>query len=111
MVQTNGEKQSKMIVDLMTVDLKNSFSDAKIVSDFAGIGRFVTGFRLWDLNLLTVVPIPYNICVLIELQNVWICEIIFSSKSWTEFDGRILFVCQYQDARSTKVTAFQIDKS
>lgn len=46
MMQTNGEKQSKMIVDYMSNDLKNSFSDVKIVSDFAGIGRFVTGFRL-----------------------------------------------------------------
>ncbi|CAA7034858.1 unnamed protein product [Microthlaspi erraticum] len=44
--ETNGEKQSKMIVDYMTSDHQNSFSDLKIVSDFAGIGRFVTGFRL-----------------------------------------------------------------
>ncbi|EOA13537.1 hypothetical protein CARUB_v10026600mg [Capsella rubella] len=45
--ETNGEKQSKMIVDyMMTNDLKDYFSDLKIVSDFAGINRFVTGFRL-----------------------------------------------------------------
>ncbi|CAH8363340.1 unnamed protein product [Eruca vesicaria subsp. sativa] len=44
--ETNGDKQSKMIVDYMNSDLKNIFSDVKIVSDFAGIGRFVTGFRL-----------------------------------------------------------------
>ncbi|XP_018432825.2 uncharacterized protein LOC108805307 isoform X1 [Raphanus sativus] len=44
--ETNGEKQSKMIVDYMTSNLKDSFSGVKIVSDFAGIGRFVTGFRL-----------------------------------------------------------------
>ncbi|KAJ0242154.1 hypothetical protein HA466_0214620 [Hirschfeldia incana] len=37
--ETNGDKQSKMIVDYMTSDLKVSFSDVKIVSDFAGIGR------------------------------------------------------------------------
>ncbi|KFK28100.1 hypothetical protein AALP_AA8G472500 [Arabis alpina] len=43
--ETNGEKQSKMIVDYMTNDLKHCFSDLKIVSDFAGIDRFVTGFR------------------------------------------------------------------
>lgn len=46
MMQTNGEKQSKMIVDYMTSTLKHCFSDLKIVSDFAGIDRFVTGFRL-----------------------------------------------------------------
>lgn len=47
MMQTNGEKQSKMIVDYMTTsDLKDCFYDLKIVSDFAGIKRFVTGFRL-----------------------------------------------------------------
>ncbi|XP_010461442.1 PREDICTED: uncharacterized protein LOC104742166 [Camelina sativa] len=45
--ETNGEKQSKMIVDyMMTNDLKDCFSDLKIVPDFAGINRFVTGFRL-----------------------------------------------------------------
>ncbi|CAL9244797.1 unnamed protein product [Arabidopsis halleri] len=45
--ETNGEKQSKMIVDyMMSNDLKDCFSDLKIVSDFAGINRFVTGFRL-----------------------------------------------------------------
>ncbi|KAG7535404.1 S-adenosyl-L-methionine-dependent methyltransferase [Arabidopsis thaliana x Arabidopsis arenosa] len=45
--ETNGEKQSKMIVDyMMSNDLKYCFSDLKIVSDFAGINRFVTGFRL-----------------------------------------------------------------
>ncbi|KAL0721382.1 hypothetical protein Bca4012_035981 [Brassica carinata] len=37
--ENNGEKQSKTIVDYMTNDLKSSFSDVKIVSDFAGIGR------------------------------------------------------------------------
>lgn len=47
MMQTNGEKQSKMIVDyMMSNDLKDCFSDLKIVSDFAGINRFVTGVRL-----------------------------------------------------------------
>ncbi|ESQ31479.1 hypothetical protein EUTSA_v10004403mg [Eutrema salsugineum] len=44
--ETNGEKQSKMIVDYMTNDLKDTFSDLRIVSDFAGIDRFVSGFRL-----------------------------------------------------------------
>ncbi|KAL1204072.1 hypothetical protein V5N11_011913 [Cardamine amara subsp. amara] len=44
--ETNGEKQSKMIVDyMMTNDLKDCFCDLKIVADFAGINRFVTGFR------------------------------------------------------------------
>ncbi|CAN8251689.1 unnamed protein product [Cochlearia groenlandica] len=44
--ETNGEKQSKMIVDYMSNDLRNSFTDLRIASDFAGINRFVTGFRL-----------------------------------------------------------------
>ncbi|CAH2043568.1 unnamed protein product [Thlaspi arvense] len=44
--ETNGDKQSKMMVDYMSNDLKDTFSDLKMISDFAGIHRFVTGFRL-----------------------------------------------------------------
>ncbi|KAK3024328.1 hypothetical protein RJ639_000827 [Escallonia herrerae] len=43
--ETNGEKQCKFLVDYMETKLKGSFNDVNIVSDFAGIQRFVTGFR------------------------------------------------------------------
>ncbi|XP_010547657.1 PREDICTED: uncharacterized protein LOC104819332 isoform X2 [Tarenaya hassleriana] len=44
--ETNGEEQSKMLVEYMTSGPMGCFSDVKAVSDFAGINRFVTGFRL-----------------------------------------------------------------
>ncbi|KAK8942598.1 hypothetical protein KSP39_PZI009116 [Platanthera zijinensis] len=43
--ETNGDKQSEQIVDFMTTQWSNSFHDIKIEADFAGIKRFVTGFR------------------------------------------------------------------
>ncbi|KAL3503707.1 hypothetical protein ACH5RR_038156 [Cinchona calisaya] len=43
--ETNGEKQSKFLVDYMENESKGSFFDVKVASDFAGIKRFVTGYR------------------------------------------------------------------
>ncbi|OVA04869.1 hypothetical protein BVC80_8565g7 [Macleaya cordata] len=42
--ETNGEKQSKFLADFMVNNSKAVFRDVKIVADFAGIERFVTGF-------------------------------------------------------------------
>ncbi|KAF9588929.1 hypothetical protein IFM89_017608 [Coptis chinensis] len=42
---TNGEKQSKYLVDFMDTKTKGSFRHLKIVSDFAGVQRFVIGYR------------------------------------------------------------------
>lgn len=45
-IQTNGEAQSNYLVEyMMDGEMKGSFYRLKIVSDFAGIQRFVTGFR------------------------------------------------------------------
>ncbi|KAJ9672902.1 hypothetical protein PVL29_026241 [Vitis rotundifolia] len=43
--ETNGEKQCKFLVDYMENESKGNFYDVKIVPDFAGIQRFVTGFH------------------------------------------------------------------
>ncbi|XP_074573655.1 uncharacterized protein LOC141830074 [Curcuma longa] len=43
--ETNGDTQSKLIADLMTTRWAKLFHSVKIVPDFAGIKRFVTGFR------------------------------------------------------------------
>ncbi|KAJ0044448.1 hypothetical protein Pint_04963 [Pistacia integerrima] len=43
--ETNGEKHCKFLVDYLENDPAGRFCNAKIVSDFAGIQRFVTGFR------------------------------------------------------------------
>ncbi|GFQ07442.1 release factor glutamine methyltransferase [Phtheirospermum japonicum] len=44
--ETNGETQSKSLVDYMhTEKVKGSFCNINIVSDFAGIQRFVTGYK------------------------------------------------------------------
>lgn len=43
--ETNGETQSKSLVDYMDTKMKGSFCRLNIVSDFAGIQRFVTGYR------------------------------------------------------------------
>ncbi|KAL7248951.1 hypothetical protein ACSBR1_011177 [Camellia fascicularis] len=43
--ETNGKKQCKFLVDYMKNELKGGFCDVDIVSDFAGMQRFVTGFR------------------------------------------------------------------
>lgn len=43
--ETNGEKQCKFLVDYMQNQIAGSFCNLNIVSDFAGIQRFVTGFR------------------------------------------------------------------
>ena len=45
LLQTNGEKQCKFLVDYMENESKGNFYDVKIVPDFAGIQRFVTGFH------------------------------------------------------------------
>lgn len=44
-LETNGETQSKFLVDHMDTETKGSFHDVKIISDFAGIQRFVTGYK------------------------------------------------------------------
>ncbi|KAL2473178.1 RNA methyltransferase family protein [Forsythia ovata] len=44
-LETNGETQSKFLVDHMDTETKGSFHNVKIISDFAGIQRFVTGYR------------------------------------------------------------------
>ncbi|EYU27524.1 hypothetical protein ABFS82_13G150300 [Erythranthe guttata] len=43
--ETNGEVQSELLVDYMDSKVKGSFFDVNIASDFAGIRRFVTGYR------------------------------------------------------------------
>ncbi|CAA0832507.1 RNA methyltransferase family protein [Striga hermonthica] len=43
--ETNGEMQSKFLVDHMHSAVEGSFRNVSIVSDFAGIQRFVTGYR------------------------------------------------------------------
>lgn len=43
--ETNGEKHCKFLVDYINKEFQESFHDVKIVSDFAGIQRFVTGIR------------------------------------------------------------------
>ncbi|KAJ9562783.1 hypothetical protein OSB04_007943 [Centaurea solstitialis] len=43
--ETNGEDQCKFLVDHMETVYYGSFYNLKIVKDFAGIERFVTGFR------------------------------------------------------------------
>ncbi|KAG8657921.1 release factor glutamine methyltransferase [Manihot esculenta] len=42
--ETNGEKQCKVLVDYMENNNPGKFFNVNIVSDFAGIQRFVTGF-------------------------------------------------------------------
>ncbi|KAI3867893.1 hypothetical protein MKX03_021300 [Papaver bracteatum] len=42
--ETNGEKQSRFLVNFMMNHPKSMFQDVRIVADFAGIERFVTGF-------------------------------------------------------------------
>ncbi|KAK4439618.1 Release factor glutamine methyltransferase [Sesamum alatum] len=43
--ETNGETQSKCLVDYMDTKMKGSFYSINITPDFAGIQRFVTGYR------------------------------------------------------------------
>uniref|UniRef100_A0A5B7CC92 Methyltransferase small domain-containing protein n=1 Tax=Davidia involucrata TaxID=16924 RepID=A0A5B7CC92_DAVIN len=43
--ETNGEKQCKFLVDYMENEPEGSFCGVNIESDFAGIQRFVTGYR------------------------------------------------------------------
>ncbi|KAF5199053.1 Release factor glutamine methyltransferase [Thalictrum thalictroides] len=43
--ETNGAKQSKFLVDFLNIQMEGSFQYVNSVSDFAGIQRFVTGFR------------------------------------------------------------------
>ncbi|KAL0399022.1 UNVERIFIED_CONTAM: Release factor glutamine methyltransferase [Sesamum radiatum] len=43
--ETNGETQSKCLVDYMDTKMKGSFYSINIMPDFAGIQRFVTGYR------------------------------------------------------------------
>lgn len=44
--ETNGQKQCKFLVDYMENVIPGTFCKLNVVSDFAGIQRFVTGFRL-----------------------------------------------------------------
>ncbi|GJN35491.1 hypothetical protein PR202_gb24274 [Eleusine coracana subsp. coracana] len=43
--QTNGNKQSEFLVDLISSKWSSSFRDVKAVLDFADIKRFVTGYH------------------------------------------------------------------
>ncbi|KAK9132692.1 hypothetical protein Scep_012220 [Stephania cephalantha] len=43
-LETNGEKQPEFLVDFMTSKMKGRFRDVRVVSDFAGVQRFVSGF-------------------------------------------------------------------
>ncbi|PHU06685.1 hypothetical protein BC332_23174 [Capsicum chinense] len=43
--ETNGDEQSKFLVHYIETKKQGSFSKVKTVSDFAGILRFITGFR------------------------------------------------------------------
>lgn len=43
--ETNGENQCKFLKNYLENDSAGSFCNVNIVSDFAGIQRFVTGFR------------------------------------------------------------------
>ncbi|XP_010245783.2 PREDICTED: uncharacterized protein LOC104589232 [Nelumbo nucifera] len=43
--ETNGEKQCEFLADFLTNKLETSFHNVKVVYDFAGIQRFVTGFH------------------------------------------------------------------
>ncbi|KAK4779355.1 hypothetical protein SAY86_006883 [Trapa natans] len=45
-LETNGEKQSKLILDYMEKEHRGTFYNAKAVPDFAGVLRFVTAFRV-----------------------------------------------------------------
>lgn len=53
-MQTNGETQSKFLVVYMDTKVKGTFRGLNIVSDFAGIGRFVTGYRAWDSPVIDI---------------------------------------------------------
>lgn len=44
-MQTNGEEQSKFLEGFIETESKGVFCNVKIVSDFGGIRRFVTGFK------------------------------------------------------------------
>ncbi|KAL8093190.1 uncharacterized protein LOC141693134 [Apium graveolens] len=44
--ETNGEDQCKFLLNYMETKTKGVFYDLKVVSDFAGIQRFVTGFKV-----------------------------------------------------------------
>ncbi|CAD6269302.1 unnamed protein product [Miscanthus lutarioriparius] len=43
--ETNGDKQSEFLVDLISTKWSSSFHNVKTVLDFAEIKRFVTGYR------------------------------------------------------------------
>jgi len=43
--QTNGEKQCNLLAHYLENGAGSNFRDVRIVSDFAGILRFVTGYR------------------------------------------------------------------
>ncbi|KAK1347118.1 Modification methylase HemK [Heracleum sosnowskyi] len=44
--ETNGEDQCKFLLNYMETKTKGVFCDLKVISDFAGIQRFVTGFKV-----------------------------------------------------------------
>jgi hypothetical protein len=48
--QTNGDKQSEFLVDLISTKWSSSFHNVKAVLDFADIKRFVTGYRRWTME-------------------------------------------------------------
>lgn len=44
-LQTNGEKQCMFLVRYIETKFRSSFYNINVVSDFAGVQRFITGFR------------------------------------------------------------------
>lgn len=53
-LQTNGEKHCKFLADYLENDYAGRFCNVNIVSDFAGIQRFVTGFCQWACWFMNV---------------------------------------------------------
>lgn len=44
--ETNGDEHSELIAGLMKTRWSGQFRDVKVIADFAGIKRFVTGFKM-----------------------------------------------------------------
>lgn len=59
LLQTNGERQSMFLLDYMETRLKGYFRSVKITSDFAGIKRFVGGYRTWLFPIVFAPRIAY----------------------------------------------------
>ncbi|XP_078178116.1 RNA methyltransferase family protein [Carex rostrata] len=44
--ETNGDKQSELLANHLSTEYRSLFQKVKMVSDYSGIKRFVTGYRL-----------------------------------------------------------------